>query len=138
VSTIRTPASVLDAIVAHAREEAPNECCGLLTGTEAAIVGSMRARNALASPSRYRIDPQDHFAAIKRARRDGRRVIGAYHSHPRTPATPSERDIAEAGDPGLLCVIVSLMDPRRPEVRAYRISSGVVEEVMFLIPGDSP
>lgn len=131
-SGIEAPTAVLDALVAHAREEAPNECCGLLMGTAAAIEASIRTRNILASPTRYRIDPQDHFAAIKRVRREGGRIVGAYHSHLRTAAVPSERDVAEATDPGLLHVIVSLLDPAQPEIRAYRIVDGQAGEVTLV------
>ena len=107
------PEEIRAAIVAHARDELPNECCGLLLARDGVIVEAVRARNTLASPSAYLLHPEDHFAAIRRARREGLAVAGAYHSHPRSPAVPSPRDIAEAHDPDLLYVIVS------PEGRRY-------------------
>jgi proteasome lid subunit RPN8/RPN11 len=74
------------------------------------------------------VSPEDHFAAIRHARATGQLVIGAYHSHPRSPAAPSETDIEEANDPELLHVIVSLAtDP--PSVRAYRLADGLATEV---------
>lgn len=132
MSRIDVAQSVFDAIVAHARAHTPNECCGLLIGVEGRIDESAPARNALASPSRYLIDPEQHFAVLRRARREGLGVVGAYHSHLRTGAEPSERDIAEAYDPGLLHVIVSLLNPERPEFRGYRIREGRAVEVVLV------
>ncbi len=124
--------AVLEAIVAHARADAPNECCGLLAGSDARVDECVPARNVLASPSRYRVDPPAHFALLRRLRGTGRRIVGAYHSHLRTAAVPSLRDIAEAYDPDLLYVIVSLQDAARPDVRAYRIRDGRAAEVRLV------
>ena len=116
-------------MLAHARDEAPNECCGLLVGNRQSIDRSIRARNADASPTRYRIDPEDHFAAIHAARADGRRVVGAYHSHPRTTALPSPSDIAEAaGGSEFVYVIVSLKSDDG-DLFAYRLKRGSVVPV---------
>jgi proteasome lid subunit RPN8/RPN11 len=113
-------ASALEAIVAHAREAAPDECCGLLLGSATAVVDAARTRNIAADPaSRFFVDPKDHIDGRREAR--GRRldVVGFYHSHPRSPAIPSERDRAEASYPDHLYLIVSLaVEP--PEVRVFR------------------
>lgn len=110
-------------MLAHARDEAPRECCGLLIGTGSSVVRGVRARNLAAKATRYLIDPEDHFAALWSARAAGLEVIGAYHSHPSSAAVPSETDIAEA-DSGadFLYVIVSLVEE---DVRAYVIDAGV-------------
>ena len=123
VTSIRIPAVVVSGMLAHAREEAPRECCGLLVGRETSIVRSVRARNLDGKATRYLIDPEDHFAAIRSARTEGLEIVGAYHSHPSSTPVPSETDIAEA-DSGsdFLYVIVS---PIRDDVRAYRIEAGV-------------
>ena len=112
-------------MLAHARAEAPRECCGLLVGKRDAIVRSVRARNLDPKATRYLIDPQDHFAAIRSARAEGLEVIGAYHSHPTSPPVPSPTDVAEAdGGAEFVYVIVSLLNE---EVRGYRIAGGVCE-----------
>jgi len=105
--------AALDSVVAHAREVAPNECCGLLLGRRDEIVEAVRARNAADDPSRrFLIDPQDHFAALRTARARALEVTGFYHSHPGTPAEPSARDLAEFTYPDHLYLIVSLcVDP---------------------------
>lgn len=101
------PAAVREAIVEHARREAPRECCGLLIGTVGEIVEAAPARNEAERATEYRIAPDDHFAAVRRARVRGLAVVGAYHSHPASPPEPSPRDLADAW-PDFLYVIVSL------------------------------
>jgi proteasome lid subunit RPN8/RPN11 len=81
------------------------------------------ARNVLAHPSRYQIDPQDHIDLNRRLRGTARSVIGAYHSHPRTPAVPSPRDLAEAHYPEFVWVIVSL-ESGSPAFGLFRIVDG--------------
>ena len=99
---------MIDAIVAHA-QDAPDECCGLLVGAGDRIDEAVRARNLERGPARYRIDPRDHIALMKRLRGSDRDVIGAYHSHPRSGAAPSASDVAEAYYPDFVYLIVSLM-----------------------------
>lgn len=114
-------------MLAHAREEAPRECCGLLIGKGECISRNVRARNLDVKATRYLIDPEDHFAAIRSARADGLEVIGAYHSHPSSAPVPSAADIAEAlSGSNFLYVIVS---PAGDDVRAYRIEGGVCTPV---------
>ena len=113
------PPAVRDDILDHAREEAPRECCGLLIGTRESVTRSVRTRNLDASATRYLIDPEDHFKAIRDARTEGFEVVGAYHSHPAGEPIPSATDIAEANSGSdFLYVIVS---PVTDDVRAYRI-----------------
>jgi proteasome lid subunit RPN8/RPN11 len=107
-STVFTIApAALRAMADHAARAAPQECCGLLLGTGRVIVEARAARNELQSGTRYRIDPRDHFAAIRAGRATGRAIIGAYHSHPSGAAVPSATDLAEAW-PEFLYVIVAL------------------------------
>lgn len=114
----RVHADVLDAIVAHARETAPAECCGVLVGRDDEIVDAVRTRNAADRPTRFLIEPRDHFDAIRAARARHLDVVGYYHSHPRSPARPSATDIADANYPNHLTLIVSLAsDP--PDVQLY-------------------
>jgi len=128
-------AGAWEALVAHARAEAPLECCGLLLGTPALVEDAHRATNIRHSTTTYLVDPADHFAAIRRARAEGRGVVGAYHSHPRSPAVPSPTDVREAHDPDFVYLIVSLADPRTPEVRGYRLSAEELVEVPLVVVG---
>ena len=121
-------AAVLDAMVAHARDDAPDECCGLLVGTADRIDEAVRTPSLERSPNRYQVDPAAHFAVIRRLRGTDRTIIGAYHSHPRSAAAPSPSDIREAYDSELVYVIVSLVRAE-PDVRAWRIREGVAAEM---------
>jgi [CysO sulfur-carrier protein]-S-L-cysteine hydrolase len=123
MKAVRIPGHVIDAIVAHARAALPDECCGLLIGSTETIHRSVPARNLAASPTRYLMDPSDHFAAIRSARAAGLSVMGAYHSHPGAPAVPSRRDLDEAWDADFVHVIVSLAQGHtREDLRAYVLS----------------
>ena len=114
----------MDAIVRHAREAAPAECCGVLIGSAQFVEEACAARNVAERPdARFLIDPQDHFAAIRHARERGFSVVGFYHSHPRSAPEPSETDRAEASYPDHLHVIVSLAGDA-PELRLYRYGGG--------------
>jgi proteasome lid subunit RPN8/RPN11 len=125
---------VLDGILQHARGEAPNECCGLLVGRRGVVERSVRARNLQSSPTRYLIDPGDHFAAIRTARAESRRVIGAYHSHPSSGPTPSDSDLAEAtGGRDFLYLIVSPAEAAGNHVRAYVLRDGKADFVNLVV-----
>ena len=133
---VRIRQAALNEIVSHAREELPNECCGLLVGTADEVTWAERARNLKAGPTRFLIDPEAHFAAIRRARAAGLVVMGAYHSHPRTPAWPSDTDRAEDTYPEFLKVIVSLAGQAgEPDVRAFRVEDGNIQSVELVLLG---
>jgi Predicted metal-dependent protease of the PAD1/JAB1 superfamily len=117
-------AAVLDAVIDHARQDAPLECCGLLLGTGELIDECVRTRNVRESETTYLIDPSEHFATVRRARREGRAILGAYHSHLKSPAVPSPTDLTEAHYTELLYLIVSLADAGAPDVRGYRLAAG--------------
>jgi len=115
--------AVLDRIVAHAVEDLPNECCGLLIGTHEIVEDASRARNTKRSRTKFQVEPADHFAAIRRARGAGLEIVGAYHSHPTGPSGPSETDRLRLTDPSMFHVIVSLAHGTRT-VRAFRLADG--------------
>lgn len=117
-----------DELIAHAREEAPNECCGLIGGNDGVAMTVYRARNAEASPLRYNLDPQDQFRIMTEMEERGEELAAIYHSHTASPAYPSQTDINLAAYPDALYLIVSLAEGER-ELRGYRIDDGEVTEV---------
>ena len=122
VAAWRIPQAVVRELLAHARAESPRECCGLLIGAAGSIVRSARARNLDTNATRYLIDPEDHFAAIRDARSSNLEVIGAYHSHPASAPLPSPTDIAEANSGAdFVYLIVSL---EKDEVAAFQMNEG--------------
>jgi proteasome lid subunit RPN8/RPN11 len=120
-------------MIAHAREEAPNECCGLLAGRPGRVDAVVRCTNLDASPVRFRLDPKQHIDTNRRLRGSACAVIGVYHSHPASPAMPSETDVAEAHYPEFVWIIVSLLRAEAPEVRAYSIADGMVMPVEIVL-----
>jgi proteasome lid subunit RPN8/RPN11 len=124
---------VVQAVVAHAREAAPAECCGVLLGAADEVVEAVRTRNIADRPTRFEIEPIDHIRAQKSARGRGLDIVGFYHSHPHSSAVPSETDIAQANYPDHLHLIVSLAsDP--PEARLYRYDGrNFVEEAFVTV-----
>jgi len=118
----------LDEIVAHAREDAPNECCGIIAGNDAQAVRLFRAANAEASPYRYSVDPKDLFRIYRECEENGWSFLAIYHSHTASEAYPSPTDVKLAFWPEAYYVLVSLQDTERPVVRAFRILDGAVSE----------
>ena len=125
----------IDVIVAHARAEAPAECCGMLVGRDASIDEAVRAKNIAARPTRFLIDPKDHIDARRAARGRGLDVLGFYHSHPHSPAWPSPTDVTEAAYPDSVYLIVSL-EAAAEDTRLFRIGHGeAIELPLVPIPG---
>jgi proteasome lid subunit RPN8/RPN11 len=123
--TATIPDAVRRAIVAHARRERPNECCGLLLGRGTAVQFAVPMENVLASPTRYRISDAAHIECRRflRAFAPALSVVGVYHSHPAGAADPSPRDLAEAMYPEWLYAIVGLAK-NPPSFQVFRISRG--------------
>jgi proteasome lid subunit RPN8/RPN11 len=122
---------VLRDVLAHAREAAPEECCGLLVGRGDAVVEAVRARNVAEGPNRFLIDAQDHILARRRARDRGLEIVGFYHSHPHSAAEPSATDREEAGYPDHLFLIVGLRE-EAADIRLFRLTGGNFLEVPFV------
>jgi [CysO sulfur-carrier protein]-S-L-cysteine hydrolase len=127
---MRIPRKMLDEIVAHAREEAPNECCGMIGARDGRATSLYRARNAEGSPFRYVVHPQDQFRIMEEIDERGEELAAIYHSHTGSAAYPSQTDINLAeGWPEPLYLICSIADASEPELRAFTIRSRNVEEV---------
>ena len=120
-----------DALVEHAREESPKECCGYLTLREGAALEVFRAENAYESPRYgFRLG-RDDLIAMTNLEEDF--DIAIYHSHPRSEAKPSQQDRNEMQAwPAYLQVIVS--PTHEPAVRAWWISDRRVEEEPVELP----
>jgi proteasome lid subunit RPN8/RPN11 len=130
---VQVSAELLEQVVAHAREEAPNECCGVLAvelGPPPRAVRAYRAVNTAASPLRFEIDGREVLGLIEQIESEGLELGAIYHSHTRTAPYPSQTDINFAAHwPGVEWLIVGLADRDAHEVRSYLIDDGRVEEV---------
>jgi [CysO sulfur-carrier protein]-S-L-cysteine hydrolase len=131
---VRIPPEMHDEIVAHAHEEAPNECCGMIGARDGRATSLYRARNAEASPLRYTVHPQDQLRIMEELEARGEELAAIYHSHTGSRAYPSQTDINLAENwPDPLYVICSVADPDSPELRGFAIRDGKVEEVELTI-----
>jgi proteasome lid subunit RPN8/RPN11 len=129
---MRIAQDLYDDIVAHAREDAPNECCGMIAARDGEAVKVYRATNAAASPLRYELDGAEQYR-IQMAIDDAGLELGAiYHSHTRTEPYPSQTDINLAFYPEAVYVIVGLAGDE-PDVRAFSIRDGEVRETEFVV-----
>ncbi len=126
------PRAIYDELLAHAREDAPNECCGLIGGTDGSAATVYRAQNAEASPLRYNLDPQDQFRIMSEMDEAGEELVGIYHSHTASPAYPSQTDINLAAYPDAIYLIVSLAEGEEP-LRGFNIVDGQVSEAELSI-----
>ncbi|HEY8466357.1 MAG TPA: M67 family metallopeptidase [Solirubrobacterales bacterium] len=122
--------ALVDEIIAHALEEAPNECCGMIAGRDGRATEVFRARNEMASPLAYNVHPQDLFRITQTIEERGEELAAIYHSHTKSPPEPSQTDINLAANwPDPLYVICSIADRDAPQVRAWAIRDGAVTEV---------
>ena len=119
--------ALYEEMVAHAVAQAPNECCGIVASVDGEAVAVFAARNAAASPLRYVMDGEDQLRIQEEIEERGWDYGAIYHSHTRSAPYPSQTDINLAFYPDALYVIVGVACSE-PEVRAYRIRDGQVEE----------
>jgi len=120
------PQAIHDDLVAHAREGFPLEVCGILGGAGEDISAIYRMTNTDASNEHFMMEPREQFAVVKDLRSKGLAMLAVYHSHPETPARPSEEDIRLALTPGVSHVIISLADSQQTVVKSFKIGQGKV------------
>jgi proteasome lid subunit RPN8/RPN11 len=121
---------LIEEMIAHAREDLPNECCGMVGGRDGEATSVVRVENAAASPLRYEMDPQGQFDALKQIEGAGDELIGIYHSHTRSAAYPSQTDVNEAVMwPEQVYLIVSLEHSEAPDVKAYSLKEMKIADV---------
>jgi proteasome lid subunit RPN8/RPN11 len=120
---------IVEAMIAHSRFCYPEEGCGLLAADDSGAIRFVYGlTNVDHSPSRFTVEPTEHYRAWKHAEANGWTIAGSFHSHPRSEPVPSPSDIAGALDPDWLYVVVGPVDGAT-EVRGFRIESGHVAEV---------
>ena len=110
-------------MIQHAQAESPLECCGLLSGQHEVISDLHKMCNYVKSTVRFEINPVELFKFFRRLRAAGDVHLGIYHSHPSSEAYPSATDIQESFYPDCSFFIVSLKDPRSPQIRAFQIEN---------------
>ncbi|MEK6715054.1 MAG: M67 family metallopeptidase [Candidatus Omnitrophota bacterium] len=115
-------------IIKQCLEEFPNEACGILAGKDGRVEKVYLMTNIDKSPQSYIMDPKEQLKVQKEMRTLGLEMVGIYHSHTASEARPSARDIDEVFYPDAFYVIVSLKDKFNPQIHAFKINEGDVEE----------
>lgn len=118
--------SVLTSLAEHARRETPLEACGYLAQENGLVTTHYEMTNLDARHDHFTLDHKEQFVAVKDMRDKGLKLAAVYHSHPETPARPSEEDIRLAYDPDISYVIISLAHTGKPDIRSFRIRKGKV------------
>ncbi len=138
--------TILDQMIAHAKREAPDECCGILAGHVAFagaedIVTEIYEITNLSSDDpriadlkipkdrkvRYMMNPDEQFQVMRNMRERNLAMLGIYHSHPHSEAYPSATDIRLAFYPNVFYLIISLVEDK-PYVRAFFIADQKITE----------
>ena len=136
----RIPRAIVDEMVAHAREDLPNEACGMVHARDGVAVAVHRVKNDAASPYRYEMNPLQMMRLEGQRDRNGETLFAIYHSHVASPARPSPTDVRmaffppgeteqEPAYPETIYILVSLAS-EPPDVRAFWVRRGgeIVEE----------
>jgi len=121
--------SHLIAILDHAQQSYPCECCGLLIGTRndqgiSTITKIAQSPNMTTSSAAdtFELDPQIRFEVMRNLRGGHEEIIGHYHSHPDHPAQPSKTDLNMAFEPDLIWLIASVTKNSPGDVTAWRLN----------------
>lgn len=126
---VRLPAEMRDEIIAHARSEAPRECCGIIGGVDGELRELYRLTNTYPGVDFYEPDPTELYERYRDLDSRGLEIAAIYHSHPVSQAYPSRRDVEHAGWPDSVYFICSLEHPEQPVLRAFRIVDEQITEL---------
>ncbi|HQY29909.1 MAG TPA: M67 family metallopeptidase [Thermomicrobiales bacterium] len=132
LDTVVLPAHMRETIIAHARHEAPRECCGVIIGPPGDLAELHQMTNTYAGTDFYEVDGAELLALMKESDQRGWEFTAIYHSHPVSVAFPSARDREYAFYPDAVYFICSLEDPETPVLRAFRIVDDSVTELAIV------
>jgi proteasome lid subunit RPN8/RPN11 len=125
---LEIPEDLLNTIIGHARQEYPLEGCGILAGKNGKITKFYPMTNTERSSSCYLMEPEEQLRVFQEMEKEGLELSAIYHSHPHTAAFPSQRDVDYAFYPDSLILIISLMEKKVPQIRAFQIMKGKIEK----------
>jgi len=137
VNALKIPSKILDAIVEHARQAAPSECCGFLAGQANVVSVRIPLENAAETPeTHFESSAASTFLAYREMWLSKLDLVAVYHSHPNARPIPSATDRAQHDLPDSSCVIVSLLT-EPPTIKAWSMGKTVSEVPIQLIPAGS-
>ena len=126
---LEIPNNIFEQMLKQAEAEAPIEACGILAGSDGKVEKLYRMTNVDKSSEHFMMEPAEQFKVVKDIRSAGLKMLAIYHSHPATPARPSQEDIRLSLTPDVTHVIVSLQGHGSPAVKGFLIEDGSVAEV---------
>ncbi|HNO16547.1 MAG TPA: M67 family metallopeptidase [Actinomycetota bacterium] len=137
---LRISQDLVDAMIAHARADHPDEACGVIAGPVGSDIPQrfIPMANAARSTTFYEFDSGDLLRLYREMDARDEEPVVIYHSHTATQAYPSRTDISYASEPNAHYVLVSTRSPESVEVRSYRIVDGEVTEEMLEITESVP
>jgi [CysO sulfur-carrier protein]-S-L-cysteine hydrolase len=126
-------AAIVDAIVAHARRDHPDEACGIVAGAQGSDHPARHVpmANAARSMTFFELDSMEQLRVWREMDRRDEEPVVIYHSHTATEAYPSRTDVgiaSDLGEPNAHYLLVSTREPDVTEIRSFRIVDGVVTE----------
>ena len=120
------PQNIIDALIAQAQKDAPEESCGYLLGTaDGTVTENYWMENIDHSSEHFSFAPKDQCAALRYSRDKGLKILANWHSHPASPSRPSQEDLRLANDPTIRYAILSLLDGK-PTLNSFKIIGGEV------------
>jgi len=128
VLKLQIPNNIFEQMLVQARAEAPVEACGILAGADGKAQKLYKMTNAEASTEHFMMKPEEQFRVVKEIRKAGLEMLAIYHSHPASGARPSAEDMRMALTPGVVYLIISLLN-NQPMVKGFIIEDGNVSEV---------
>jgi proteasome lid subunit RPN8/RPN11 len=138
---LQIPRRLFESMLAQARAELPNECCGLLAGHitpdlgQGRVVGAFQLINAVASPVEYLSEDRSLLGAHRVMQRLGLELLAVYHSHPTSDPIPSRKDLERNYYGGVIHLIISLkLEP--PQMRGWWLSADSFREADWEILPD--
>lgn len=126
MSVLKIPEDMVEQMIEQANEAAPIEACGILAGKESRVEKFYKMTNVDNSNDHFMMSPQEQFDVVKDMRSAGLKMLAIYHSHPETPARPSQEDIRLALTPDVKYVILSLAEFGKPDIKAFVIEQNIV------------
>jgi len=126
---LEIPNNIFQQMLKQAEAEAPIEACGILAGSNSKVKKLYKMTNTERSSDHFMMEPAEQFKVVKDIRSAGMKMLAIYHSHPATPARPSQEDIRLSFTPDVTYVIVSLQDSSCPAIKGFLIKNGNVTEV---------
>ena len=132
---LEIPENLMSRVIEHSRREYPLESCGILAGKNGKITKIYSMENTERSSSSYLMAPEQQLKVFREVEEEGLELSTIYHSHPHSPAFPSQRDVDHAFYPDSLILIISLMDPKAPQIGAFQIENGKIEQKELKITG---